>query len=182
MPVSWNVRPQNVTLPHLQRILELTPELLRATGEELGWLETSQPVILARIRELADPTDVEQATKRSKSLLQGSLLLYLFALWEAHVPADFKKWMNAEELVEFEAFEHVRDSVAHSKLGHRASFNRKRKAFETFYPFAGVKWDSKTDVIDISDSFVVNEMFSFIMGMSPQLAARIHSGVKPSAA
>lgn len=171
-----------MTPPRLQKMLNLTPELLRATAEELGWLETSQPAILMRISEMADPTAVEQATNRTKSLLQGSLLLYLFALWESHTPDDYKKWMTAEEIIEFEAFEHVRDSVAHSKLGHRASFNRKRRAFEAFYPFAGVHWDSSTDVIDISDSFVVNEFFSLIMGMSAQLVARMHSGVKPGAA
>ena len=171
-----------MTQPQVQRVLELTPELLRATGEELGWLETSEPAILERIRAFADPTDVEQATKRSRSLLKGSLLLYLFALWEAHVPDDYKKWMTAEDLLEFEAYEHVRDSVAHSKLGQRASFKRKRRAFEAFYPFAGVLWDSKTDVIDISESFIVSEFFSFMMGMSAQLAARLHSAAKSSAA
>lgn len=171
-----------MTSPQLRRILELTPELLRATGEELGWLETSQPAILARIRDLADPADVDQAMKRSRSLLQGSLLLYLFALWESHVPDDYKKWMSPEELLEFEAYEHVRDSVAHSQIGHRASFNRKRKAFEAFYPFAGLQWDLATDIIDISDSFIVSEFFSLIIGTSAQLAARMHSGVKPGAA
>ena len=76
----------------------------------------------------------------------------------------------------------MRDSVAHAQIGSRATFSRKRKAFEAFYPFAGVKWDPGADTIDISESSIVNEFFSLIMGMAAQLAARIHSSVKPSAA
>jgi hypothetical protein len=165
--------------PKVHKTLELTPELLRATEEELGWLETSEFAIIQRIEALAEPAAVLQATQRTKALLKGSLLLYLFALWESHLPEDFKQWMSEEELLEFEAFEHIRDSVAHAKLGQRAEFKRKRKAFEAFYPFAGVTWDVEADIIDISDSFVTHEFFSFMMGMSSQLAARLHGNVKP---
>jgi len=165
--------------PRVKRTLDLTPELLRATAEELGWLETGEAAILQRIEALEDAQAAPLAAKRTKALLKGSLLLYLFALWETHLPDDFKEWMSPLELQEFEAYEHIRDSVAHAALGHRASHKRKRKAFEAFYPFAGVLWDKQTDVIDIAESFVVNEFFSFMMGMSSQLAARFHGNVKP---
>lgn len=165
--------------PSVQGVLELMPELLRATAEELGWLESSEALIVQRIEALADPSSLPQASQRTRALLKGSLLLYLFAIWESHLPQDFKEWMTDIELQEFEAYEHIRDSVAHAKLGQRAEFKRKRKAFEAFHPFAGVSWDSCTDVIDISDSFVVNDFFSYMMGMAAQLTARIHGGVKP---
>ncbi|WIT13478.1 hypothetical protein PFX98_07650 [Paucibacter sediminis] len=166
-------------VPSVQKTLDLTPELLRATAEELGWLESSESLIVQRIEALADPSSLPQASQRTRALLKGSLLLYLFAIWEAHLPPDFKEWMTELELQEFEAYEHIRDSVAHAKLGQRAEFRRRRKAFEAFHPFAGVSWDSHTDAIDIADSFVVNEFFSFMMGMSAQLAGRIHGDVKP---
>ena len=160
----------------VQNALQLTPELLRATGEELGWLETSEPLILERITELADPSDASQAARRTSALLKGSLLIYLFALWQSHMPDDFKTWMTEAELLEFEAFEHVRDSVAHGSIGQRAKHPRKRKAFVAFYPFSGVEWDKERDRIDISASNVVNDFFSLMMGMSSQLAARFHAG------
>lgn len=165
--------------PKVQKTLELTPELLRATGEELGWLQYSEQAIVERIEALSEPTEKNEAVRRSRALLKGSLLLYLFALWESHLPTDYKQWMSEEELLEFEAFEHVRDSVAHAKLGERATFNRKRKAFESFAPFAGVSWNRNTDTIDISESFVVDEFFTFMMGMSSQLAARLHGNIRP---
>lgn len=87
--------------------------------------------------------------------------------------------MSPRELHEFVAYEHIKDFVAHAALGHRASHRRKRKAFETFYPFAGVLWNKHTDVIDIAESCVANEFFSFMTGMSSQLAARSHRNVKP---
>lgn len=165
--------------PRITRTLDLIPELLRATAEELGWLETGEAAILQKIEMLEDARVAPLVAKRTKALLKGSLLLYLFALWETHLPVDFKEWMSPLELQEFEAYEHIRDSVAHAGLGQRARYKRKREAFEAFYPFAGVLWDKHTDVIDIAESFVVNEFFSFMVSMSSQLADRFHSNVKP---
>ena len=41
------------------------------------------------------------------TLFIEKLVLYLFALWESHLPEGFKEWMSESELQEFEAFEHT---------------------------------------------------------------------------
>jgi hypothetical protein len=164
------------------RVLKLTPELLHALSSELGWLLTMEGPLHERIATLADPAEVEAASTSSRSLLKGSLLIYLFALWQSHMPHDFKTWMTLDERLEFEAYEHVRDSVAHAVRGGRANHERKRLAFERRYPFAGVKWILSEDTLDLADSTIVQEFLNFMMGMSAQIAARMSVGTRPNAA
>ena len=167
--------------PKLQRTLEFTPEMLRALQDELGWLMAGESAVLQRIDLLAPSESRQDLKRRTSALLKGSLLVYLFALWQSHVPADFKSWLTTDEIEEYEAFEHVRDSTAHSKLGSRASFSRKRSAFEARFPFAGLLWDQGNDTIDLAQSSVVLECLNFLQGLSQQLAARLYTGARPDA-
>jgi hypothetical protein len=166
----------------LQRTLKFTPELLRALQDELGWLMAGEAAVLHRIEQLAPTETRDDLKRRTSALLKGSLIVYLFALWQSHAPEDFKTWLTADEIEEFEAFEHVRDSAAHSKLGNRASFSRKRAAFERRYPFAGLNWNREDDTIDLSHSSVVLACLSFFQGLAAQLAARLCMATRPNAA
>lgn len=61
--------------PRVKRTLDLTPELLRATAEELGWLETGEAAILQRIEALEERSHGTSGRKTHKSATQRTLLL-----------------------------------------------------------------------------------------------------------
>jgi hypothetical protein len=113
------------------------------------------------------------------SLLEGSLLVYLFAMWEAHVPSDINEWLTQDELDQLNAYKHVRDSAAHKFKGGRADFPNRRQAFENKMPFSGIIWNQEDDTIDLSNSSVSYDCHQLMEQLTKQLVVRLHKNEKP---
>ncbi|MEQ1673499.1 MAG: hypothetical protein ABL865_00450, partial [Candidatus Nitrotoga sp.] len=113
-------------------------------------------------------------------LLEGSLLVYLFAMWEAHVPSDVGEWLTESEMQKLNSFKHVRDSAAHKFKWGRADYPQRRKAFETEMPFAGIIWNQTDDTLDISSSSVAMQCLQVMENLTQQFVVRLYQNKKPN--
>lgn len=146
---------------------------------EFGHVVSGKNLIADKVFYPNHPKETAEIKKGVHSLLEGSLLLYLFAMWEAHVPTDINEWLTEDELRKPNAFKHIRDSVAHKYKGERAAFPQRRQAFETEMPFSGVAWDRTNDTIDISNSSVAMHCHQLMELLNKQLVVRLHKNEKP---
>lgn len=167
--------------PHqgFEKALELMSEQMGSLQREFGHIVSGKFLIADRVSYPNYPKETAEIKKGVHSLIEGSLLVYLFAMWEAHVPTDIDEWLTQDELRKLDAFKHVRDSVAHKYKGGRADFLRRRHAFEAEMPFSGIIWDQTSDTIDISSSSVALHCHQLMEQLTKQLVVRLHRNQKP---
>jgi len=147
-------------------------EASRILNEEFGF-------VLGGTRNLtADyPPNVEdrkRIQKQINGLVQGSLLLYLFAMWEDITTETMRSSLTTDEKQKLKAYRHIRHSVGHRFSGGRADLYHKE--FEDLYnagQLKSVNWDPATDTIDLSEGMVAMECQQFIADLAKQLLARV---------
>ena len=154
-------------------------EQIRSLQREFGHVMSGKNLIANNVSYPNHPKETLAIRKGVKALIEGSLLIYLFAMWESHVPSDVETWLTDEEHRRLDAFEHVRDSVAHKYQGGRADFIRKRTAFDAEMPFAGIVWSREDDTIDISDASVAMQCYQAMEQLTKQLVVRLHNNQRP---
>lgn len=127
--------------PDFDKTLALMSEQIGSLQREFGHVLSGKNIIANNVNYPNHPEETVNVRNGVKSLIEGSLLVYLFAMWESHVPDDINEWLTAEELQKLYAFKHVRDSTAHKFKGGRADYRNRRAAFEAEMPFSGIEWD-----------------------------------------
>ncbi len=167
------------THPDFQNAIKLMSEQMKSLQREFGHVVSGSSLIANKVSYANHPIETIEVRKGVKRLLEGALLIYLFAMWESHVPKDIQDWLKPDERQKLDAFAHVRDSTAHKFNGGRADFVRKRKAFEAEMPFGGIVWNKAEDTIDISDCSVAMACFQFMEHLTKQLVVRLHNNQKP---
>lgn len=165
--------------PDFEKAIKLMSEQMGSLQREFGHVLTGKNLIANRVSYPSHPDETVNIKKGVSSLIEGSLLVYLFAMWKAHVPEDINEWLLPDELENLNSFKHVRDSVAHGYKGQRANFPARRTAFETKMPFSGIKWDQSTDTIDLSESSVANDCHNLMENLTKRLVVRLHENKKP---
>jgi hypothetical protein len=161
------------------KAFELMKELTGILQKEFGHVVSGKTLIANKVSYPKHPRETAEIKKGVFSLLEGSLLVYLFAIWEVNVPTDVDEWLTQDERLRLDAFKHVRHSVAHKYRGGRADSPRPRQAFEAQMPFSGIIWDQTTDTIDISNSSVAIDCYHLMEQLSKQLVVRLHKNQKP---
>ena len=168
--------------PDFEKAIKLMGEQMNSLQREFGHVMSGASLIANQVSYPNHPGETIKIRSGVRSLIEGSLLVYLFAMWEAHVPDDINEWLTASELQKLNSFKHVRDSIAHKYKGGRADFPQRRKAFEAEMPFAGIVWNRTDDSIDISNSSVALQCFQVMEGLTKQLVVRLYQNQKPVAA
>jgi len=162
-----------------EKAIELMQEQMRSLQREFGHVLSGKNLIANKVSYPNFPEETENVRKGVHSLIEGALLVYLFTMWESHVPEDINEWLTPDENQKLNAFKHVRDSVAHGYKGQRASFPARRNAFEAEMPFSGIIWDQASDTIDISNSSVAYHCHQSMEQLTKQLVVRLHKNEKP---
>lgn len=167
--------------PHqgFEKAIKLMSEQLGSLQKEFGHVLSGKNLIADKVSYPNYPKETAEIKKGVYSLIEGSLLIYLFAMWESHVPIDVSEWLTEDELRKINAYKHVRDSVAHKYKGRRADFLQRRQAFETEMPFSGIIWDQNDNTIDISSSSVALHCHQLMEQLTKQLVVRLHKNEKP---
>lgn len=166
--------------PNLQNAIKLMSEQMSSLTREFGHVLSGANLIANNVSYPNHPQETIEIRKGVRSLLVGSLLVYLFAMWETHVPDDVNEWLTESEKQKLNSFKHVRDSVAHKLRGGRAKHPQKRKAFEAEMPFAGIVWNQTDDTLDISDASVAMQCFETMEALTKQLMGRLYQNQKPN--
>jgi hypothetical protein len=167
------------TNDELRRALMLMQTQGGALQREFGHVYSGANTIAINVNYPQFPEETKKVRRGVKSLIDGALLVYLFAMWESHVPEDVSTWLTADERQRLDAYKHVRDSVAHKFNGERADFAGRRVAFEEEYPFDGIQWDRSTDTLDLSDSSASYGCFQFMEQLTKKLIARLYRNERP---
>jgi len=165
--------------PDLQKTIDLMGEQIESLQKEFGHIYTGKNLIANNVNYPNNPEETAKVKDGVKSLLEGSLLVYLFAMWEAHVPNDINDWLTQDELEQLNAFKHVRDSAAHKFKGGRADFPNRRQAFDNKMPFSNIKWNRAEDTIDLSNSSASHNCHQLMQQLTKQLVIRLHKNEKP---
>lgn len=165
--------------PDFERSIQLMNEQIRSLQRELGYVMSGKSLIVNNVNFPKHPEETKNVRHGVKQLLEGALLVYLFAMWESHVPDDVNTWLTESEQEKLDAFAHVRDSAAHKYQGGRASHARKKRAFERQMPFAGILWSRDSDTIDIADSSVSMQCYHLMDALSRQLVVRLYKNERP---
>lgn len=166
--------------PDFQKSLALMTEQIEANQREFGFLISGKRHIENSVKYPKTPDEQTKIRAGVRALIEGSALVYLFAMWEAHTPEDMIEWLTADEKQRFNAYRHIRDSVAHGYKGSRADFPARKAAFEALMPFDGITWDQETDTIDISNACAAIRCHAFLQELGKQLVIRLHANKKPS--
>lgn len=154
-------------------------EHMKSLQREFGYVMSGKSQMVHNVSYPNHPEETQAVRRGVSALIEGSLLVYLFAMWESHVPSDVTTWLTEDEREKLEAFAHVRDSVAHKYQGARADFERKRRAFERQMPFAGIQWIREDDRIDISQSSAAMQCYQLMQKLNQQLVVRLHNNQRP---
>jgi hypothetical protein len=165
--------------PDFQKAIDLMSEQIQSLQREFGHVYSGKNLIANNVNYPNHPDETVKVRAGVKSLLEGSLLVYLFAMWEAHVPSDINEWLTQDELEQLNAFKHVRDSAAHKFKGGRADFPNRRQAFENKMPFSGIIWNQADDTIDLSNSSASYNCHQLMEQLTKQLVVRLHKNEKP---
>lgn len=167
--------------PHkdLQNAITLMGEQMGSLQREFGHVISGKNKIANSVSYPNYPKETMEVKKGVNSLLEGALLVYLFAMWESHVPEDIDEWLTHEERQKLNAYKHVRDSVAHKYKGARADFVQRRTAFEQEMPFSDIDWDQVNDTIDISNSSVALHCHQLMEQLTKMLVSRLYRNEKP---
>jgi len=162
-----------------EKAIKLMSEQIGSLQREFGYVISGKNLIANKVSYPKYPKETMEAKRGVHSLLEGALLVYLFAMWESHVPNDVNEWLTVDERKKLNAYKHVRDSVAHKYKGKRADFTQRRQAFEAEMPFSGIIWDQSNDTIDISSSSVALNCHQLMEQITKQLVVRLHMNQKP---
>jgi hypothetical protein len=165
--------------PAFQRVLSLMQIQGGSLQREFGHVLAGASLIANNVNYPNHPEETVNIRKGVRSLIEGALLVYLFAMWESHVPDDVSEWLTQDEQQKLNAYRHVRDSVAHKFQGHRADFKSRRTAFEALMPFDGIQWDPSADTIDLSNASVSHGCFGIMASATKALVSRLHQNQKP---
>ena len=167
--------------PHqdFEKAVKLMTEQITSLQREFGHVVSGKSLISNKVNYPKNPVETAEIRKGIHSLIEGSLLVYLFAMWESHTPDDINEWLTTEEKKTLNAYKHVRDSAAHKYKGGRADFESRRQAFEEKMPFSGIIWYQDTDTIDISNSSVAINCLRDMDPITKQLVIRLHKNEKP---
>lgn len=165
--------------PDFDNAIALMGEQMKSLQREFGYVLSGRRHIEHTVNFPNHPEETVSIRKGIGNLIEGSLVVYLFAMWEAHVPDDVNEWLTAKELEELNALRHVRDSVAHKYKGGRAKFPQRRRAFEAEMPFAGIVWDNGEDTIDLSNSSVAMYCYQVMEKLNKLLVVRLYQNQKP---
>lgn len=167
--------------PDFENAIKLMGEQMNSLQREFGYVMSGANLVANQISYPNHPEETIKIRSGVRSLIEGALLVYLFSMWEAHVPEDVNEWLTADELQKLNSFKHVRDSVAHKYKGGRADFPQRRKAFEREMPFAGIVWNKSDDSIDISNASVAMQCLQVMESLNRQLVVRLYQDQKPVA-
>lgn len=168
-----------ITNDELRRALKLMQTQGSALQREFGHVYSGANTIANNVNYPQLPEETKKVRRGVKCLIDGALLVYLFAMWEAHVPEDVSTWLTADERQRLDAYKHVRDSVAHKFNGERADFAGRRAGFEAEYPFDGIQWDRVNDTLDLSESSASYGCFQFMEQLTKKLIARLYRNERP---
>lgn len=162
-----------------EKAITLLSEYNKTIQREFGHVFSGKNLVANQVNYPAHPEETIKVRKGVKSLIEGSLLIYLFTIWESHTPTEVNDWLTDDERVTLNAYKHLRDSAAHRYDGGRANFQSRRTAFETKMPFSGITWDQGTDSIDLSNSRASLDCYNFMERVTKQLIVRLHKNEKP---
>lgn len=165
--------------PDFHDAMALMGEQMKSLQREFGYVLSGRRNIEHLVSFPNHPEDVIAVRKGIGNLIEGSLVVYLFAMWDAHVPKDVNDWLTISELEELDALRHIRDSVAHKYSRRRADFARRRKAFEVRMPFAGIAWDQAEDTIDLYNSSAAMHCYHVMERLNKFLVVRLYQNQKP---
>lgn len=165
--------------PDFQRALELMQLQAVSLQRAFGHVFSGASLIANNVNYPNHPEETAQIRSDVLNLIQASLLVYLFAMWESHEPQAVLEWLTAEEVAELQAYRHLRDSAAHKFGGARADYPARRAAFEAKMPFDGVQWDRKSDTIDLACSHAAHGCLQVMQRLTKHLVVRLHAGKSP---
>ena len=166
--------------PKFQDALKLLQEQMGSLQREFGHVVSGKRLIAGAVSYPQYPEEEKKIRNGVFSLIEGTMLIYLFAMWESHVPDDVNQWFTQDELLKLNAFKHVRDSVAHKYNGNRADFPQRRQAFESMMPFSGIVWDLQDDTIDLTNASVALDCHHYMEELTKKLVSRLYMDKKPS--
>jgi hypothetical protein len=166
--------------PNYQQILDFMQITMPLMSREYGHLFTKGILITQDISYPNHPLEEAEIKRNIKTLLKGSVLTNIFAIWEKNTPSDILDWMTSEETSKLQAFRHVRDSISHNYFGGRADYASRRTAFENEHPFSNIDFDSTNDSIDISNSTVDKDCWEYFQELAKKLVVRLHQNEKPT--
>ena len=167
--------------PDFDKAIRLMGEHMKSLQREFGYVMSGKSQMVHSVSYPNHPEETHAVRKGVSALIEGSLIVYLFAMWESHVPTDVSTWLTETEREKLDAFAHVRDSAAHKYQGERADFERKRRAFELQMPLAGILWNPESDRIDISQSSAAMQCYQLMQQLNQQLVVRLHNNQRPGA-
>ena len=159
--------------PETQNVMDLSKVLHEIEQREFNWIYNSTQNITNMPYEPKVQQDIQG---RVKGLVQGVLVVYLFAIFDEYTTNKIlQDHLLEEELTRLRAFRHIRHSVAH-RLGTRA--RDCRDEFENIMNSAnsisGIKWDAEN--LKLSNSNVAFDCLNFMKGIAQQLIARLAKG------
>ena len=142
--------------PHIdfEKAITLLSEYNKTIQREFGHVFTGKNLVANSVNYPSNPEETVKVRNGVKSLIEGSLLIYLFSIWESHTPSDVSEWLTDDERVTLNSYKHIRDSAAHKYDGGRANFQTRRTAFESKMPFSGIVWDQRNDSIVVRPGLV----------------------------
>ena len=120
---------------------------------------------------------------------EGLGLLYVFSIWD-HFTDPLPRpdvddlsisWMTSDERLRFQAYRHVRHSMAHAFAGTRARDLRPEfeQIMQSSNPLSGVKWDSTNDTIDLSHGGAAMQCHFFMENLTKLLLGRLANNKLP---
>lgn len=127
----------------------------------------------------------ELFASRALHLLQGSLITYLFSLWDEHAErTDVEQYFRDAEKLRFYAFKHIRIIAAHNTSGTRLSTEVGREFFHHYKKFNSIMSSKRAingvkythEMIDLSRSNAALDCRQFMQGMAQKLSIRIPAG------
>ena len=158
----------------VEKGIELMQKASRMMQEEFGHVMSGTRNI---VNFPNNPNNAElrpRIQKQVDGLVQGSLLLYLFAIWEDITTERMRTFLNDEEKKKLRAYRHIRHSVGHRFSGGRADMYREE--FEELHNTGQLKcisWNQEDDTIDLSGGNVAMECQQFMSHLAQQLTARV---------
>lgn len=155
----------------LKNMVDLMGEQLKAFQRGAGHIY-SDTKNLQSLNRFDAPTRTE-IQKEINHIVQGSLLVYLFAMWDEYGTRDLEGRLTNDDQTRMDAFRHVRHSAAHGFKGTRAKDNKKlSNAFETIMRSKNplnVGWDEDEDTIDLSQSSVAYACHEFMSASTKKI-------------
>jgi len=138
--------------------------------------------------ESSSNPNVIASKNKSMHVLQGSLVVFLFSMWDSHIKKEsIEDYFRPEEKLRYYAFKHIRIVAAHNIDGSRKSnrpnenrMDHAEKLDQVMYsdnPIEGLRLEEY--IIDLSASNVALDCRQFMQDMALRLACGRISVGKP---